>query len=71
MPKLQFRYGETDPQATPGRRAPRGGRGLGRTSRGLVTRPRSNTFDLAVLFLAYAATQAAASALLVRLFPAS
>jgi cytochrome c oxidase subunit I+III len=42
-----------------------------RTSRGLVTRPRSNTVDLAVLFLAYAATQAAASALLVRLFPAS
>jgi len=40
-----------------------------RTSRGLVTKPRNNSFDLAVIFLAYTAGQAALSALLVRLVP--
>ena len=40
-----------------------------RTSRGLVTRPRNNSFDLATLFLAYTGAQGAAAALVVRLFP--
>jgi cytochrome c oxidase subunit I+III len=41
-----------------------------RTSRGLVTRPHNNSFDLTVMFIAYTAAQAGVSALLVRLFPA-
>ena len=40
-----------------------------RTSRGLVTRPHNNSFDLTVIFIAYTATQAGLSTLLVRLFP--
>ena len=40
-----------------------------RTSRGLVTRPRNNSFDLTVIFLVYTAAQLALTALLVRLVP--
>ena len=40
-----------------------------RTSRGLVTRPRNNSFDLVTMFIVYAGAQGAAAALLVRLFP--
>ena len=40
-----------------------------RTSRGLVTRPQNNSFDLTVIFLAYTGVQAGLTALLVRLFP--
>ena len=40
-----------------------------RNSRGLVTRPRNNSFDLTVLFLTYTAAQGALAASLVRLFP--
>ncbi len=40
-----------------------------RNSRGQITRPRNNTFDLVVIFLVYTAVQGSASALLVRLFP--
>jgi cytochrome c oxidase subunit I+III len=40
-----------------------------RTSRGLVTRPHNNSFDLTVMFVAYTAMQAGLSTLLVRLFP--
>jgi len=42
-----------------------------RTARGLVTRPRNTTFDVISLFVLYAAAQGAATALLLRLFPAS
>ncbi|WP_129791306.1 cytochrome c oxidase subunit I [Sphingosinicella sp. CPCC 101087] len=40
-----------------------------RNSRGLVTRPRNNSFDLAVLFLIYTGAQGVLGAALVRLFP--
>ncbi|MDQ3143859.1 MAG: cytochrome ubiquinol oxidase subunit I, partial [Pseudomonadota bacterium] len=40
-----------------------------RTSRGLVTRPRNNTFDLTTLFLVYTGGQGIVAALLSRLFP--
>jgi cytochrome c oxidase subunit I+III len=40
-----------------------------RNSRGLVTRPRNNSFDLATLFLVYTGAQGAIAALVVRLFP--
>ncbi len=40
-----------------------------RTSRDLIVRPRSVTFDVISLFLIYAAAQGAASALLTRLVP--
>jgi cytochrome c oxidase subunit I+III len=40
-----------------------------RNSRGLVTRPANNSFDLAVLFTGYTGVQGALAALLVRLFP--
>jgi cytochrome c oxidase subunit I+III len=40
-----------------------------RTSRGLVTRPQNNSFDLTVIFLAYTGVQGGLTALLVRLFP--
>jgi cytochrome c oxidase subunit I+III len=40
-----------------------------RTSRGLLTKPRNNSFDLTVIFLVYTASQAALSAMLVRLMP--
>jgi cytochrome c oxidase subunit I+III len=40
-----------------------------RNSRGLVTRPRNNSFDLAALFLVYTGAQGAIAALVVRLFP--
>jgi cytochrome c oxidase subunit I+III len=40
-----------------------------RTSRGLLTKPRNNSFDLTVIFLVYTAAQAALSAMLVRLIP--
>ena len=40
-----------------------------RNSRGLVTRPRNNSVDLAVLFIVYTAAQGALTAALVRLFP--
>ena len=42
-----------------------------RTARGLVTRPRNTTFDVVSLFLLYTAAQGAATALLLRFFPAS
>jgi cytochrome c oxidase subunit I+III len=42
-----------------------------RTSRGLVTKPRNTTFDVVNLFLLYAAAQGAATAMLLRFFPAS
>ena len=41
-----------------------------RTSRGLVTRPANTTFDVVSLFLLYTAAQGAATALLLRFFPA-
>ena len=40
-----------------------------RNSRGLVTRPRNNTFDLTTIFLVYAAAQGTIGTLLARLFP--
>ena len=40
-----------------------------RNSRGLIVRPRNNSYDLIVLFIAYTAAQGAISALLARLFP--
>ncbi len=40
-----------------------------RNSRGLVTRPHNNSFDLVVIFIAYTAAQSGLSALLVRLYP--
>ena len=40
-----------------------------RNSRGLIVRPRNNSFDLVVLFLAYSAAQGVLAALLTRLFP--
>ena len=40
-----------------------------RGARGLMTAPRNNSVDLAVLFIAYTAAQQAISASLVRLFP--
>ena len=42
-----------------------------RTARGLVTRPRNNTFDVISLFLLYSCAQGVATALLLRFFPAS
>jgi cytochrome c oxidase subunit I+III len=40
-----------------------------RTSSGLLSRPRNNSFDLTVLFIVYTAAQGSLSALLTRLFP--
>lgn len=40
-----------------------------RTSRNMIERPRSVTFDVTMLFLVYTAAQGAASTLLTRLFP--
>ena len=40
-----------------------------RTSRGLVTRPRNNSFDLVTLFMTYTAVQGLITNLIVRLFP--
>ncbi|MDT9598927.1 cbb3-type cytochrome c oxidase subunit I [Sphingosinicella rhizophila] len=40
-----------------------------RTSRGLVTRPRNNSFDITAIFISYTAAQGMLAALLVRLFP--
>jgi cytochrome c oxidase subunit I+III len=40
-----------------------------RTSRNMIVRPRSVTFDVISLFLVYACVQGAATALLTRLFP--
>jgi len=40
-----------------------------RTSRGLLTRPRSNTFDLIVMFLLYTAAQGSAVSLILRFGP--
>ncbi|MFN3387781.1 MAG: cbb3-type cytochrome c oxidase subunit I [Allosphingosinicella sp.] len=40
-----------------------------RNSRGLVTRPRNNSFDLTVMFLVYTAGQGLLAALLTRLVP--
>ncbi len=42
-----------------------------RTASGLVTRPRNTTFDVVSLFLLYTAAQGAATAMLLRFFPAS
>ena len=42
---------------------------VARTSRNMIVRPRSVTFDVIVLFLLYSSAQGAASALLTRLFP--
>ena len=42
-----------------------------RTARGMVTRPRNTTYDVVSLFLLYTCTQGGATALLLRLFPAS
>nr|WP_314444275.1 cbb3-type cytochrome c oxidase subunit I [uncultured Sphingomonas sp.] len=42
-----------------------------RTARGLVTRPRNTTFNVVCLFLLYTCAQGAATALLIRLFPAA
>ena len=42
---------------------------VARTSRNMIVRPRSVTFDVIVLFLLYTSAQGAASALLTRLFP--
>jgi cytochrome c oxidase subunit I+III len=41
-----------------------------RTARGLVTRPRNTTFDVVSLFLLYCCAEGAATALLLRFFPA-
>lgn len=41
-----------------------------RNARGLLVRPRCNTMDLVVLFLAYSSAQGGIAALLTRLFPA-
>lgn len=40
-----------------------------RNARGLITRPRNNTFDLVTLFIAYTAVQGTIAALLTRLVP--
>jgi cytochrome c oxidase subunit I+III len=40
-----------------------------RNSRGLIVRPRNNSFDLVVMFILYASAQGTVGALLVRLFP--
>ncbi len=40
-----------------------------RNSRGLVTRPRNNTFDLTTIFIVYTAGQGIVTALLTHLFP--
>jgi cytochrome c oxidase subunit I+III len=40
-----------------------------RNSRGMVTRPRNNSADLTVLFIAYTGAHGALAAALVRLFP--
>ena len=40
-----------------------------RTSRDMIVRPRSVTFDVIALFLLYVCAQGAASATLTRLFP--
>jgi cytochrome c oxidase subunit I+III len=40
-----------------------------RNSRGLIVRPRNNSYDLVVLFIAYSAAQGFVAALLTRLFP--
>ena len=42
---------------------------MARTSRNMIVRPHSVTFDVIVLFLLYTAFQGAASTLLTRLFP--
>ncbi|WP_300975277.1 cbb3-type cytochrome c oxidase subunit I [Sphingomonas sp. LHG3406-1] len=42
-----------------------------RTARGLVTRPANTTFDVVTLFSLYTASQGAATALLIRFFPAA
>ncbi|RHW16446.1 cytochrome ubiquinol oxidase subunit I [Sphingomonas gilva] len=40
-----------------------------RNARGIVTRPRNNSMDLTVMFIAYTAAQGTLAALLTRLFP--
>jgi cytochrome c oxidase subunit I+III len=40
-----------------------------RNSRGLIVRPRNNSYDLVVIFIAYTAAQGVIGALLTRLFP--
>jgi cytochrome c oxidase subunit I+III len=40
-----------------------------RNSRGLIVRPRNNSYDLVTMFIAYSGAQGALGALLVRLFP--
>ena len=48
-----------------------GGYLAARTARGLVTRPCNTTFDVGTLFLLYTCAQGAATASLLRFFPAS